>query len=168
MVEKCQFSCHSIRVSNAGHIDFLATLTRSYHLLDGVSEQLHAGHGFSAGARSVLLLLERKGPMTISDIARDRAVSRQLIQRLTSALQDRGVIEAIPNAAHRKSAKLRLTPQGQSAVKGIMLRESGITAAIIDVVDAAELEQAHAVMTKLNELLAKIKSGQMANHTTKM
>lgn len=105
--------------------------------------------------------------MTMSEIARDRAVSRQLIQRLASALLEEGVIETIPNAAHRKSAKLGLTPQGQSTVKAILLREKGIATAIIDVIEAAELEQAHAVMTKLNELLAEIKSRQTVNHTVK-
>ena len=149
-------------MSNANHAPFLATLTRTYHLLDAVSEQLHAGHGFSAGARSILLMLEQEGPMTMSEIARNRAVSRQLIQRLASALLDRGVIEAIPNAAHRKSVKLGLTPQGLSAVNGIRLREKGIAAAIMNVIEAAELEQAQMVMTKLNELLVQIKSGPTA------
>jgi DNA-binding MarR family transcriptional regulator len=144
-------------VSNTNHTDFLANLTRTYHLLDAVSEQLHAGHGFSAGARAILLLLDRKGPMTMSEIARDRAVSRQLIQRLASALLDKGVIEAMPNVAHRKSAKLGLTPQGRSAVEGILLRESGIVAAVKESIEEIELQQTHAVLTKLNALLAQIR-----------
>lgn len=146
-------------MSNARHTPFLATLTRTYHLLDAVSEKLHGGHGLSAGARSILLLLEQNGPMTMSEIARDRAVSRQLIQRLASALLESGLIEASPNAAHRKSAKLGLTREGQSAVRAILLREKGVAAAILDVIEPAELEQAHKVITKLNKLLAQIKSG---------
>lgn len=144
-------------MSHADHARFLATLTRAYHLLGALSDQLHAGHGFSTGARSILLLVDRQGPMTISEIARDRAVSRQLIQRLASALIEKGVIEAMPNAANRKSAKLALTPQGRSAVEGILLRENGIVAAVVDAIEEGELEQAHAVITKLNELLAQIK-----------
>lgn len=143
-------------MSNANHAHFLATLTRTYHVLDAVSEQLHAGHGFSAGARSILLLLDREGPMTMSEIARDRAVSRQLIQRLASALLEKGVIEAMPNAAHRKSAKLGLTPQGRSAVEGVLLRESGIVDAVMDCIGDIELQQAHSVLSKLNALLSQI------------
>ncbi len=93
----------------------------------------------------------------MSEIARDRAVSRQLIQRLASALLDKGVIEAIPNAAHRKAAKLGLTPQGRSAVEGILLRESGIVVAVMDSIEDIELQQVHTVLTKLNVLLAQIR-----------
>ena len=134
----------------------------AYHLLDAISQQLHAGHGLSAGARSILLLLERKGPMTMSEIARDRAVSRQLIQRLASTLLDEGAIEALPNAAHRKSSKLGLTPQGQAAVEGILLRESDIVTAVRGSIEDTELQQADAVLTKLNALLAQIRKVEAA------
>lgn len=98
----------------------------------------------------------------MSEIARDRAVSRQLIQRLASALLDKGLIEAMPNAAHRKSAKLGLTPQGRSAVGGILLRESGVAAAVMEFIEDVELEQAHTVLTKLNALLAQIRKVEAA------
>lgn len=93
--------------------------------------------------------------MTMSEIARDRAVSRQLIQRLASVLLDKGVIEAIPNAAHRKSPKLGLTLQGRSAVEGIVLRESGVVDAAMDCIGDIQLQQAHSVLSKLNALLAQ-------------
>ncbi len=149
-------------MSNAKQTHFLATLTRTYPLLDAVSEQLHAGHGLSAGSRAILLLLDRQGPMTMSEIARDRAVSRQLIQRLASAMLDKGVIAAMPNAAHRKSAKLGLTPQGRSVVEGILLRESGIVVAVMDSIEDIELQQAHSVLIKLNALLAQIRKVEPA------
>lgn len=100
--------------------------------------------------------------MTMSEIARDRAVSRQLIQRLASGLLDKGVIEAMPNAAHRKSAKLGLTPQGRSAVEGIVLRESGIMDVVMDCIGDIELERAHSVLSKLNALLAQIRKIEAA------
>ncbi|WP_285711856.1 MarR family winged helix-turn-helix transcriptional regulator [Erythrobacter oryzae] len=146
-------------MTDPDNIRFLMALTRAYHLLDRISDKLHAGHGLSAGARSILLLLDRHGALTLSEIARDRAVSRQLIQRLAAPLITAGFIATDPKTTSRRSPKLVLTPQGRAAVAGIVAREATIAARVAEAISADEREQAQAVLEKLNAVLSELKAG---------
>lgn len=132
------------------------SLTRAYHLLTGLSDRLHSGHGLSAGVRSILLLLDWRGPLTLSEIARDRAVSRQLIQRLSGPLIFNELIEPRPNAANRRSPKLVLTTKGQSVVKELLMRERMVADLIAETFNEEELDQAHSTMAKLNLALTRV------------
>lgn len=158
MIERCQLCCHSGDMEITDHAQLLASLTRAYHLLGGLSDKLHRGQGLSAGQRSLLLLLESRGSLTVSEIARDRAVSRQLIQRLAASLADRGLIKAVPNAASRKSPKLAMTDQGLTTLAGIMKRERAVSDLVVKAITEAELEQMQAVLDKLNQVLTQAAS----------
>lgn len=140
--------------------EFLMALTRAYHLLSALSDRLHAAHGLSTGVRSVLLLLDRQGPRTLSEIARDRAVSRQFIQKLAQTLIARDLIVALPNAANRKSPRFALTPAGEQALATIREREAEVQEALASVLQAADLEPALKVLDRLNAALTDLKQPQ--------
>lgn len=128
-------------------------LTRAYHLLGALSDQLHSGHGLSTATRSVLTLLELHGPLTLSEIARDRAVSRQFIQKIAGSLIKNGLIDTLPNAANKKSPKLMLTVRGRQSVADIFAREQAIRDHLSMTITQPELRQANVVLTKVNETL---------------
>lgn len=145
---------HVNRVSPAD--DQLFALTRTYHRLTALSDRLHGPYGISTATRSILLLLESRGPLTLSDIARDRAVSRQFIQRMAAPLVQLQAIETVANPRSRRSPLLALTGKGRVMVAGIHAREAPLRAALADSIPAAELETLAQILAKFEAALARL------------
>ncbi|CAL9355015.1 MarR family transcriptional regulator [Streptomyces sp. DH-12] len=80
----------------------------------------------SLGVRAVLTLLHRNGPMTVPQMGRAQAISRQFVQRMVNDAAARGLVESIPNPAHRRSSLIRLTERGASAIGEVLDREHAL------------------------------------------
>lgn len=57
------------------------------------------------------------GPVTVPQIAAFMGVTRQGAQKQVDALLDRGLLEDLPNPAHKRSPLLRLTHKGDAAYR---------------------------------------------------
>ncbi|GAB2761537.1 MarR family winged helix-turn-helix transcriptional regulator [Streptomyces bullii] len=86
-------------------------------------EQGEAVEGLSIGVRAVLALLHRHGPMTVPQMGRAQAISRQFVQRMVNDAAARGLVESIPNPAHQRSSLIRLTDDGREAISAVLARE---------------------------------------------
>ncbi|MFF5253932.1 MarR family winged helix-turn-helix transcriptional regulator [Streptomyces leeuwenhoekii] len=86
-------------------------------------EQGLAAEGLSVGVRAVLALLHRHGPMTVPQMGRAQAISRQFVQRMVNDAAARGLVESIPNPAHRRSSLIRLTDEGGAVIAAVLDRE---------------------------------------------
>ncbi|GGT23652.1 MarR family winged helix-turn-helix transcriptional regulator [Streptomyces chromofuscus] len=86
-------------------------------------EQGEAVEGLSVGVRAVLDLLHKHGPMTVPQMGRAQAISRQFVQRMVNDAAARGLVESIPNPAHQRSSLIRLTAQGRAAITAVVARE---------------------------------------------
>ncbi|MFJ9147528.1 MarR family winged helix-turn-helix transcriptional regulator [Streptomyces sp. NPDC102270] len=89
-------------------------------------EQDEVAGGVSVGVRSVLVLLHRYGPMTVPQMARLMALTRQFVQRMTNEAMDRGWAEATPNPAHQRSSLIRITDEGVAVITAILAREHAL------------------------------------------
>ncbi|MFG3546417.1 MarR family winged helix-turn-helix transcriptional regulator [Streptomyces sp. NPDC047725] len=89
-------------------------------------EQGLAPDGVSVGVRAVLTLLHRDGPMTVPQMGRAQTISRQFVQRMVNDAAARGLVESVPNPAHRRSSLIRLTDEGRSVIAGILGREHAV------------------------------------------
>ncbi|MFF1724094.1 MarR family winged helix-turn-helix transcriptional regulator [Streptomyces sviceus] len=89
-------------------------------------EQEEADRGMSVGVRSVLVLLHRYGPMTVPQMARIMALTRQFVQRMTNEAMDRGWAEATPNPAHQRSMLIRITDEGVAVITAVLAREHAL------------------------------------------
>ncbi|MFE1835053.1 MarR family winged helix-turn-helix transcriptional regulator [Streptomyces sviceus] len=89
-------------------------------------EQDEADRGMSVGVRSVLVLLHRYGPMTVPQMARIMALTRQFVQRMTNEAMDRGWAEATPNPAHQRSMLIRITDEGVDVITAVLAREHAL------------------------------------------
>ncbi|MET7733109.1 MarR family transcriptional regulator [Streptomyces sp. NPDC005402] len=89
-------------------------------------EQAEAVDGVSVGVRSVLVLLHRYGPMTVPQMARLMALTRQFVQRMTNDAIERGWAEATPNPAHQRSSLIRITDEGTARITAILAREHAL------------------------------------------
>ncbi len=68
--------------------------------------------GLSIGVRAVLDLLRAQGPLTVPQMGRAQALSRQFVQRMVNEVAAHGLVEAVANPAHQRSSLIRLTPPG--------------------------------------------------------
>ncbi|MFI6018323.1 MarR family winged helix-turn-helix transcriptional regulator [Streptomyces sp. NPDC051287] len=89
-------------------------------------EQGEQIEGASVGVRSVLDLLRRFGPMTVPQMGRIMALSRQFVQRTVNDAVARGWAEVIPNPAHQRSSLIRLTDAGRSVITAVLAREHAV------------------------------------------
>ena len=64
--------------------------------------------------RRMLRMMQDRGPMTVSDLARERAVSRQYMRALVKELVDSGLVEFCQNPKNARSPLVHLTEQGQA------------------------------------------------------
>lgn len=86
-------------------------------------EQSQATEGLSVGIRAVLALLHKHGPMTVPQMGRTQAISRQFVQRVVNDAAARGLVESTPNPAHRRSPLIRLTDAGRATITAVLARE---------------------------------------------
>ncbi|WP_328752224.1 MarR family winged helix-turn-helix transcriptional regulator [Streptomyces sp. NBC_00285] len=82
--------------------------------------------GVSVGVRSVLVLLHRYGPMTVPQMGRIMALTRQFVQRMVNDTLDRDWAETTPNPAHQRSSLIRITPQGEAVITAVLAREHAL------------------------------------------
>ncbi|MBA8979768.1 MULTISPECIES: MarR family winged helix-turn-helix transcriptional regulator [Streptomyces] len=88
-----------------------------------VEQGLATGDGLSLGVRAVLTLLHRNGPMTVPQMGRAQAISRQFVQRMVNDAAAQDLVESVPNPAHRRSSLIRLTQRGSAAITAVLARE---------------------------------------------
>ncbi|AYN43028.1 MarR family transcriptional regulator [Streptomyces dangxiongensis] len=86
-------------------------------------EQAAPIEGLSVGVRAVLDLLRARGPMTVPQMGRAQALSRQFVQRMVNDAARQGLVESVANPAHRRSSLIRLTGPGRAAIAAVRARE---------------------------------------------
>ncbi len=78
----------------------------------------------SSGRRSLIKSLGAEGPQTVPQMAGTRTVSRQHIQRIVDELRHDGLVERLPNPAHRRSKLIGLTKKGEALLATMDEREA--------------------------------------------
>lgn len=104
-----------------------------------VGEQLHAGEKVSVSMRAVLEFLLRHGPATVPQIARQRMVTRQHIQKLVNALAEQQLIDPSANDAHKRSPLFSVSDSGRATIKRMLRRERQILEAMESEINLDEL-----------------------------
>lgn len=124
-------------------------LTLAYHRLSREAERLHGEIGLNAGGRSVLMTTFREGPLTISDLARRRDVSRQFMQRVVQGLVAAGYLDEAPNPRHRRSPLMAPTAAGAAAAARIQAVEAPLWQALGAALDPRDAQGAVRVLNRI-------------------
>jgi DNA-binding MarR family transcriptional regulator len=110
-----------------------------YLRLRAAAALIHGQGELSGARRTVLRLLARSGPQSVSQLARTRSESRQRVQPLTTALAHDGFVEFVDNPGHKRSPLVCLTLRGRAAVEAIARREARFRARLPARVRARDL-----------------------------
>ena len=121
-----------------------------------LGDTLHLDLGVTAAKRSLLLTLDREGPQTVPDLARERLVSRQVVQTQVNDLLEEGLVESQPNPRHRRSTLLALTSKGDRLIQKMLAKESELVKTSPHAPTTAELREMCARLQRLREGLEAI------------
>ena len=135
----------------AATIHLVDETIRLYFRLRHVADQIHRKGALSGGRRGFLRSLHAEGPQTVPDMARARAVTRQNAQVFVNSLLEEGLVEKIPNPAHKRSHLIRLTDQGREALDEMNRREFRLVEKLDLGFSGAELNNAAEVLRTLRE-----------------
>jgi len=124
-----------------------------WHVMVRAAEQLHEDEPITLGMRAVMEFLARNGPTAVPDVARGRHVTRQHIQALVNDLLELRLVALVDNPAHRRSALVRLTPEGQKGIERMKRRERQFFDALELKTRADDLRRATAVLSAVREAL---------------
>ncbi|MCN9240453.1 MarR family transcriptional regulator [Streptomyces sp. RY43-2] len=115
-------------------------------------EQAESIEGISVGVRAVLDLLRGSGPLTVPQMGRAQALSRQFVQRMVNDAAARGLVESIPNPAHKRSSLIRLTDDGRAAIDAVTAREYALLAQVRGDLTEADVRTCQRVLAGMLEL----------------
>ena len=112
--------------------------------------------GIGVGVRAVLDMLRLGGPMTVPQMGRAQALSRQFVQRMVNDAAGRGFVEAAPNPAHRRSSLIRLTAAGRAAIEAVIAREHGLLGQVGGELTQADVDACVKVLSRMLDALSDV------------
>lgn len=137
---------------------YIQQIRLAFQRLRKVGEALHADLGVSLSLRAVLEWLAEHGSQAVPQIAEAKSVSRQHVQKSVDELLARGLVRAVPNPAHKRSALIELTGPGRRLFRDMQKREAALIAAIAARGDGEAMRRALAHLVAFNaELNTMIK-----------
>lgn len=96
---------------------------RLFQQLRATSDELLEGTGINASQRAILEFLDQHQPQTVSNMAREKTVSRQHIQTVVNDLLSLKLVQTQENPAHKRSPLIRMTEKGDKLFKKIIQSE---------------------------------------------
>jgi DNA-binding MarR family transcriptional regulator len=112
---------------------------------------------------AVLGIIDRHGPVTVPQIARERSTSRQNIQILVDRLEKEGRVELHQNPAHKKSGLVSLTRHGKKCLEEGQPGWEDLLLELNSGVSEVEIGETIRVLGRIRNLLSKAKKAE--NHT---
>lgn len=118
-----------------------------------LGDTLHPELGLTAAKRSILLTLSREGPQTVPDIARERLVSRQVVQTQINDLIKADLVAPRKNPKHRRSTLIALTPSGRECIRKMLAKEKKLIESTPSNPGFEEMETLRAGLHRFREAL---------------
>lgn len=127
-----------------------------YRLAQRKVEEYAPVHGLSVGVRAVLSTLHAHGPMTVPQMGRAQALSRQFVQRMVNEAAARHLVETVPNPAHKRSSLIQLTNAGAAAISALIAYEHALLLQAGGDLTAADVTTCVRVLRRLLDFLGGV------------
>jgi DNA-binding MarR family transcriptional regulator len=136
--------------AGAAATDVILSVFRANGLLVASGDQLSAGEDLTSARWQVLGAVALAGrPLTVPQIARRMGLTRQSVHATVKRLIADGLVELVPNADHRRSRLLRMTPHGERRYAAIDKRQVSWVNALARGIDRSDLETTARVLEAL-------------------
>lgn len=103
---------------------------------------------------AALSTIERRGPLTPSELAEAERIQRPTVTRIVARLGEDALVERLPDAADGRVARLQVTAAGRRLLKRIRTRKTAYLAKRIERLgpgDRATLERASVLLERMLE-----------------
>ena len=113
-----------------------------------------ADAGVTPSQLSALVSIDRRGPLSLRELAAIEDIAPSSLTRIVTALDDQGLIARHPDAADRRVTVVELTAQGRALLAAARTRSAAYLAERVAALDPAEqalLADALPVLEKLLE-----------------
>lgn len=127
---------------------------RLFQQLRASGDELLQGTGINASQRAVLEFLNLRQPQTVSNMAREKNVSRQHIQTVVNDLLELGLVEARDNPAHKRSPHILLSTDGKKLFRKITQKESRVLEVLAKEFNEKDIETSINTLTAFENCLA--------------
>lgn len=127
---------------------------RLFQTLRATSEALLEGYGINSSQRAVLEFMFQAPAQTVSQIAREKSVSRQHIQTVVNDLLALGLVITANNPSHKRSPLIRLTAEGKSLFLSIRKQETRFLKKVEAELSERDLRKAAATLQSVEDSLS--------------
>ncbi|MFB7185060.1 MarR family winged helix-turn-helix transcriptional regulator [Streptomyces sp. NPDC056230] len=127
-----------------------------YRRVQRTVEEAAPIEGLSVGVRAVLDLLREHGPMTVPQMGRAQALSRQFVQRMVNDAAAGQLVEIVPNPAHQRSSLIRLTDGGRAAIEAALAREQDLLRRVDGNLTDADVTACVRVLSRMLDLFDNV------------
>ncbi|BDQ38040.1 hypothetical protein SYK_24000 [Pseudodesulfovibrio nedwellii] len=128
--------------------------------VEKVEESVHRSSGLTGAQSKNISHLLNSGPMTISDLAFDRGVSRQSVQVAVSALAESGYVHFEDNPRHKRAKLLHVTDLGCSRFTTAQKAEYEILRRAFPDLKSEDVDVAVQVLQMIQESLSKVQESK--------
>lgn len=97
--------------------------------------------------------------MTVPQMGRAQALSRQFVQRMVNDAAAQQLVEITPNPAHQRSSLIRLTDEGRAAITAVLAREHALLRQVEGDLTDADVTACVRVLTKMRALFDHVEVG---------
>jgi DNA-binding MarR family transcriptional regulator len=104
---------------------------------------------------AALATIERRGPLTPSELASIERVQRPTISRVAARLVEAGLVERLPDELDRRGARLRVTDEGRRRLHEVRGRKTAYLAERIERLGPEERDLLMRASDLLERLLAE-------------
>jgi DNA-binding MarR family transcriptional regulator len=130
--------------------EVILTTFRANGLLLAAGDELTAAAGLTAARWQVLGALSlAERPLTVPQIARRMGLTRQSVHATVGRLVAAGLLELAPNADHRRSQLVAMTPAGRGAYQALDRRQAVWGSELAGGLERRELETTARVLGTL-------------------
>jgi DNA-binding MarR family transcriptional regulator len=122
-----------------------------YAQLTTEGDRLGADFGLSSARWQVIGAI-RSEAKSVSDIARERGLARQSVQRVINTLKRQGYVRFRDNPRHARAKLVEITPKGLTALTGVAGRQADWAEELAQSFTATEMANAAKVLNRLRGL----------------
>ena len=110
--------------------ELIIEATRLHYHVVSASRGLARAQDLTNGQVSLLRSLAAQGPCTVPELARERAIARQPVQRMTLELEALGLVTFEANPRHRRSRLVTPTARGKRKLRAMERRQTALAGSI--------------------------------------
>lgn len=132
----------------------LGRIVRLSRILEREYKKFFAEHGLEPWEFDVLTTLRRSGEpdgMTANALLKAALVTSGAITHRIDRMEEKGLVERVPDPSDRRSVRIRLTPHGREIVDGLLSLHLAYAARMLQPLDPEAREQLASALRTLLE-----------------